>query len=158
MGTIFQMRAVILTTLFLLGTAQAANVLGLFTFQGHSHFTMFQSLMKGLAARGHNVTVVSHFPQSKPIPNYRDISVKGALPSAINSFSVDFAREFKFMNLFYFLWHVTVDFCNATMRHPAFQKLIESPPVGEYDVVVMEVYNQPSIPERSPYLKLCNPK
>lgn len=35
--------------------------------------------MKGLAAAGHEVTVISPFPQSKPIPNYRDVHVKGII-------------------------------------------------------------------------------
>lgn len=35
--------------------------------------------MKGLAAAGHEVTVLSPFPQSKPIKNYRDIHVEGII-------------------------------------------------------------------------------
>jgi hypothetical protein len=32
--------------------------------------------MMELASRGHDVTVVSPFPESKPIPNYTEIEVK----------------------------------------------------------------------------------
>lgn len=33
--------------------------------------------MKGLAAAGHNVTVISPYPQTKPLANFRDIPLLG---------------------------------------------------------------------------------
>lgn len=37
---------------------------------------MFQPLMRGLAEQGHNVTVISHFPDKHAPPNYRDVSIE----------------------------------------------------------------------------------
>lgn len=58
---------------------ESYKILGLFATNFKSHFIVGSSLMKGLAAAGHEVTVISPFPQSKPIPNYRDIHVKGII-------------------------------------------------------------------------------
>jgi glucuronosyltransferase len=55
---------------------ESARILALFNFNGRSHFLMFEALLKELAARGHQVFVVGHFPQKKPIPNYIDISTE----------------------------------------------------------------------------------
>lgn len=42
---------------------------------GRSHFNVGQALAKGLVNAGHEITVVSVFPQRKPIPGYHDINV-----------------------------------------------------------------------------------
>lgn len=73
-GTIFQKKNKMKTIPFLFALAfcvqgiQNYNILGVFPFNGRSHFVMFERLLKGLAAKGHKVDVVSHFPQQRPIP------------------------------------------------------------------------------------------
>ena len=52
------------------------KVLGVFPFPSRSHMIVQKSLMFELARRGHEVTVVSAFPENKVIPNYTDIEVK----------------------------------------------------------------------------------
>lgn len=47
-----------------------AQILAIFPLCVTSHFAMFERLMKGLAERGHEVDVVSHFPQKRAIPRY----------------------------------------------------------------------------------------
>lgn len=47
-------------------------------FPGRSHYISFARFFKGLAEKGHNVTVVGHYPLKEPIPNYRDIEIGGA--------------------------------------------------------------------------------
>lgn len=51
------------------------KVLGIFHKTSKSHFIAGSALMKGLAYAGHNVTVISNYPQNKPIENYRDIDI-----------------------------------------------------------------------------------
>ncbi|XP_014479946.1 PREDICTED: UDP-glucuronosyltransferase 2B15-like isoform X2 [Dinoponera quadriceps] len=41
------------------------RILGVFPFQGYSHWIMIEPLMEGLAQRGHQVDVISHFPRNK---------------------------------------------------------------------------------------------
>jgi glucuronosyltransferase len=40
---------------------------------GKSHMAVNVALVKELAYRGHEVTVISPFPENKTIPNYKDI-------------------------------------------------------------------------------------
>ena len=61
--------------LSLISYASSYNILGVFHTTARSHYITGSALMKGLAAAGHNVTVITHFPQSKPIPNYHDIDI-----------------------------------------------------------------------------------
>lgn len=48
------------------------SVLGLFPHPALSHFRAFQPLLRELAERGHDVFVVSHFPEENAPENYRD--------------------------------------------------------------------------------------
>jgi glucuronosyltransferase len=60
----------------LLTTTQSAHILGIFPIPGKSHNIVFTALTRELARRGHHVTVISPFPEKKPIPNLTDIEVK----------------------------------------------------------------------------------
>ena len=44
-----------------------------------SHFSIGYSIIKSLHKVGHEVTVISPYPQKKPLENYRDISTKDIL-------------------------------------------------------------------------------
>nr|CAD7203160.1 unnamed protein product [Timema douglasi] len=65
-----------IAVLFIIATSsQGARILGLFPVPARSHIIVFEPLMKELAARGHQVTVVSAFPLDKPMENYTDIKL-----------------------------------------------------------------------------------
>ena len=49
------------------------RILGMFPSHGKSHFMMYEALMEGLARMGHQINVVSTFPQKTPYPNYTDL-------------------------------------------------------------------------------------
>lgn len=51
------------------------RILGLFPIPVSSHFTFIHPVMRGLAEAGHNVTVVSYFPDPYPLENYTDITL-----------------------------------------------------------------------------------
>ncbi|XP_308284.5 UDP-glucosyltransferase 2 [Anopheles gambiae] len=55
---------------------EAYRILCIYPSSGRSHVLVGQALLKGLAARGHDVTMVSPFKLSKPVPNYREIVVQ----------------------------------------------------------------------------------
>jgi hypothetical protein len=55
--------------------ANAAKILGLFPMPGRSHMAVNVALVKELAHRGHDVTVVSPYPQNNTILNYKDIAL-----------------------------------------------------------------------------------
>lgn len=59
----------------IISITNAANILVFWPLPIPSHFYGFKPLFTELALRGHNVTVVGHFPESTPVANYTDITI-----------------------------------------------------------------------------------
>lgn len=51
------------------------NILVFFPHVGKSHFAIYEKLLTTLAAKGHNLTLISYYPRKEIIPNYRDVSL-----------------------------------------------------------------------------------
>ena len=79
-GNFFQVSSFVyfglILSIFVAQGAHGAKILGVFPLPGKSHFAVSSSLMKELANRGHQVTVVSPFPEKSPVPNYTDIDTR----------------------------------------------------------------------------------
>lgn len=140
MDRVFQMQLRWVTWLVFfsaLSIASPANVLALFGFPGRSHWTMVEPLLKGLASRGHNVTVLSNFPLQEPLENYHDLSLEGANKLVADFFTIDIARNVGPTGSFFFMIDATKQFCEANMVHPSVQKILRAR--DKYDVVITEV-------------------
>lgn len=61
------------------------RILGIFHTVSPSHYFVGSALMKGLAADGHNVTIISPFKEKKPIPNYTEVYLDGTFDKITNS-------------------------------------------------------------------------
>jgi hypothetical protein len=59
----------------LLSATHSAHILGVFPIPAKSHNIILSTLTNELARRGHQVTVITSFPQKTPIPNLTDIEV-----------------------------------------------------------------------------------
>jgi len=73
---------VLLALLLLIHGSQGARILGVFPFPAKSHMIPTRVLMLELAGRGHQVTEVTPFLESKIFPNYTQIEVKGNFANA----------------------------------------------------------------------------
>ncbi|KAJ4439924.1 hypothetical protein ANN_08054 [Periplaneta americana] len=71
-----------LTTVLL--CSDAARILGIFPGPSFSHQLVFQTIMKALVSRGHQVTVISTDPLKEPMENYTDVDM---------SFMYDYVRQ-----------------------------------------------------------------
>jgi glucuronosyltransferase len=121
------------------GDSEAARILGVFHYNGKSHFIMFEALLKGLAERGHQVYVVGHWPQKKPIPNYIDISVEGSIPAVANNCTIDFILELSHTtNVLDFIWNTVLDMCRIVLEHPKVQRLINGD--DKFDLIITEIF------------------
>ncbi|XP_043268662.1 UDP-glucosyltransferase 2-like [Venturia canescens] len=117
-----------------------ARILGLFPLQGKSHFVMCETLMRALAARGHQVDVVSHFPLKNPPPNYRDISLAGTLPNVVNNVTYEESQRFGSGTLKTLFEVGGTNVCNL-LATPKLRDLIENPPTDPpYDLVINEMF------------------
>jgi glucuronosyltransferase len=70
--------------------SEGANILGIFPFQAKSHAITFTALMRELAIRGHNVTVLSLHPQKDSLANYTDIVLKSSMLDFMDNGKIDF--------------------------------------------------------------------
>ena len=95
--------------------------------------------MRGLASRGHQVDVVSHFPLKVPIPNYTDISLKDSLPESANNVSIAFVQNYPFVSIERMASASGIAACTL-LGHPKLQKILRNPPTKPaYDLVIVEV-------------------
>lgn len=49
---------------------QSYNILAIFPLQAGSHYVMYERVLKALVAKGHEVDVVSHYPQKTKLQGY----------------------------------------------------------------------------------------
>lgn len=55
------------------------KVLGILPFGSNSHFAIGQAIVKSLHTAGHKVTVISPYPQKKPLERWSDIATEEIL-------------------------------------------------------------------------------
>lgn len=67
------------------------RILGLFPFPAISHNNFFHPIGRALVEAGHNVTMVSYFPDKNPPENYTDI-VLNTLDIMTNGIRLDVRR------------------------------------------------------------------
>ncbi|XP_061392908.1 uncharacterized protein LOC133328353 [Musca vetustissima] len=113
--------------------------LGVLHFSSKSHFIVGSALLKGLAQKGHEVTVISPFPQKKPPPNYYDVptpSVLKIMEKEIDNL-LDNTERSLVENIVSF--HNTgVEVTEAVLNEPAVKKLMATNQT--FDAVICEVF------------------
>nr|CAD7426014.1 unnamed protein product [Timema monikensis] len=129
----------LLTLTILFCRVDGARILGVFPHSAKSHFIMDEVLMKGLAARGHEVVVISHFPQSKPLANYKDISLVGSMDNIVESLSLDMVGGGTPFLTLWVLYSYGIQNCEATLSFPKIQEFLKSN--QKFDLVIMELFN-----------------
>lgn len=82
----------ILLTTTVIPYSSSLRILGLFPHPGISHFNFFHPIMLGLAEAGHDVTVVSHFPDKNAPSNYEDVIISGEEPM-VNSVHLEVSKK-----------------------------------------------------------------
>jgi glucuronosyltransferase len=70
-------------------TSDAFRILGIFIHPAISHFRAFQPVLQGLAEKGHEVHVISHFPSKNVPKNYHDIVLENVDDVLTGAFSVE---------------------------------------------------------------------
>ncbi|KAG7302056.1 hypothetical protein JYU34_013510 [Plutella xylostella] len=124
--------------LLCLNEVSPLNILGIFPHNGKSHFFVFEPFLRELANRGHNLTVISHFPQKAPLKNYRDISLAGKLAVLEDVFPIE--RTFlSLVMMSVFLVTAGNDNCRLMLDDEQVQSLWKTN--SKFDVVLVEQFN-----------------
>lgn len=72
---LFSKIAITLLVIFLGEHCNGAKILGVFPYPSKSHHILGKTLLKELANRGHEVTMISAFPLKDPPKNYKDVTL-----------------------------------------------------------------------------------
>ncbi|XP_076243342.1 uncharacterized protein LOC143184768 [Calliopsis andreniformis] len=124
-----------------LSVCQGYRILGVFPFQGKSHFIMFEHLMKGLARKGHQVDVISTFPLKKPHPNYTDLITIKTPVQFINNMTYDGMHAMVGKSVAYAVATMAGNDICEHLAHPEMQELLRNPPKDPpYDVILIEIF------------------
>lgn len=120
--------------------SDSARILAVVPYNGRSHFIVMEPLFLALAGRGHDVTVVSTFPQKSPVQNYHDIDMSHILPTAVNSYNFTFIREAMkdIPGVIDIIIKIGVRVCDIIFQQKEIQDLINTP--VKYDVIITEVF------------------
>ncbi|RLU27472.1 hypothetical protein DMN91_001276 [Ooceraea biroi] len=121
----------------------AYRFLGVFPQTTRSRFVILETVMKGLADKGHQVDIISSNPQKKPYPNYTDIA-KLPLPQFfLNNMTYEFLRQAAGPNPTNIIATKFGNYvCEAWLGNSVIQKLVRYPPQDPpYDAMIMEVFS-----------------
>lgn len=127
------------------------KILAIFPFNGQSHFRVFRAVSETLVARGHNVTVVSHFPPPR-IPadtvtanrqrngpgggTFVHYSLAGTMP-AFENFTVAEMTGYGYLERFLLIMQDGLDNCERVVSSGRLDGLMRSR--AEFDLVLVEV-------------------
>ncbi|XP_068896517.1 UDP-glycosyltransferase UGT5-like isoform X4 [Tenebrio molitor] len=142
------MMKIFITILLLLTAAfltDGAKILGVFPVPGRSHYLLGSTLLKALAEKGHDVTMISCFGEKDPPKNgtYRDVVVSGLLKAMqdgqkdqkMNLFNREDSNPFATAVFFGFMMP---QFMEVILKDESVQKLINSD--EKFDVVIVEQF------------------
>ncbi|KAG5678232.1 hypothetical protein PVAND_007924 [Polypedilum vanderplanki] len=136
------MKLIIVSVILFISTQslQCARILGIFPTPSISHQVVFHALVKDLAARGHELTVLTTDLIKLDNPNVTQIDLH-------DSYEL-FRREFNFVEfktsgadetgLFDFFFPVMMKFLELQVTHPEVQKLIHKKENYQFDIVIIE--------------------
>lgn len=71
--------------------AHGAKILGVFNMASYSHHQMGDILMKTLAAKGHQVTVITPYAEKTPFKNIKEVILTGAIEEVESTYYMHLA-------------------------------------------------------------------
>lgn len=123
-------------------TTEAYKILGLFIHPGRSHYAVFSPLMKGLALKGHNVTVVSYFPERTNLPNYTDLTFDLQLDIS-ESFNVSRYEPITYWTYFREMFELVAwgnVACEGALGDTVIDRVLEIHKRDPFDLVITEFF------------------
>nr|CAD7450895.1 unnamed protein product [Timema bartmani] len=125
----------------LVGVTSSARILAIFPHIGKSHFDVFQPYLKQLSSRGHQVVVMSHFPQRTPTANYTDISLEGSFSELrpTETFTLKDFENHGVVREALYLGKLGRETCEQVLSLEETQRLIRSD--ERFDLVIYELFN-----------------
>ena len=133
-----------LTLIFLTGWnvdhGSTAKILGLMPIPSPSHHIWNRALMIALAARGHQVTVLSPDPEKQPIANHTDIVIEKAYDKIAESeYNYESMSTLTVFENTYIWFHWGQVSCDFGMASKGAQKLMALKDKEKFDVIIIDL-------------------
>ncbi|XP_065159496.1 UDP-glycosyltransferase UGT5-like isoform X4 [Atheta coriaria] len=133
---------VTILTIFGLAVIQvdSASILAVFPYAGKSHFHVFQPILQELAKRGHEVTVITHYPQKTPLKGYTDISVAAKESFSENVVDLEGVLTAGTWSMIQAVASLGKETCD-NLNHPNFDKFLKTKGLKKkYDLMLIEFF------------------
>lgn len=127
----------VLLTLMCVQTSLSSRILFLFPSPSKSHLIIAHGLSTILAERGHEVTVFSPFPLSKPLKNHREF--KSPISEVQSQFASDLVKNPKqsIFNMLPKLMETTEELGQSMMDMPEFRKMMKE---EKFDLLIIGMF------------------
>lgn len=116
-----------------------ANILGVILHTSYSHQLPFRPLWKELAARGHNVTVLTTDPTNENLTNLREIDLSPAYEAWLSTDIIEYSEKESLTKVISKLKEVGQKVVEVEMEIPEVQELIKNEET-KFDLVIAEFY------------------
>ena len=121
--------------------SESAKILGIFVIRSRSHHSINQPIVKGLAAKGHEVTIVSHFKSNHSIPNYKEILLPESPRDFVDSISIENTEEYSgILNYIKAALSLEKQSCDDVFSSEYIKNVINSKE-SSFDLIIAEVYH-----------------
>lgn len=116
-----------------------ANILAVFPLPLYSHTNTFMVALKALVVHGHNITMVSPYPQKKALTNWTDIVLsKTAFDQVLDEAIRDFSHKSVYSVIPDF-WKFCANILEQAYQDKTFQKFIREDNMN-FDLVITEPF------------------
>lgn len=132
---------VTLTFFMLIGTLNGYKILAVLPNPAKSHFAVFEPLMKALARKGHELTVLSYFPQEQHVERYTDLNLGNSQNQRISVFDLGNYQGYRYekYRTIVALARMGYETCTDALAVPSVQHLIRSN--RTFDLLISEYFD-----------------
>lgn len=122
---------------------KGANILSVTSVPSKSHMIFLSPLLHELAQRGHNLTVISSFPQSPPVKNIRDIKLNFTMETFRKELPMSLFEMGEVNPFLFILVSSTIGstMCKNAISTPEVQELITSSD-QKFDLIIAGVFTE----------------
>lgn len=133
----FQMK-VAAAALLCIQIVTCSRILAFFPHVGKSHHDVYAPYLRHLAARGHEIIAVSHFPQEYTLTNITHISIEGSVIMASTG-DISFKKVESVGSIVnaIMLSYMADDHCKSILPLPQVQELVNQ----KFDLIITELFN-----------------
>ncbi|XP_059475739.1 UDP-glycosyltransferase UGT5-like [Neocloeon triangulifer] len=126
--------------------SRGARILAVFPFFSKSHILVLKALTNELSSRGHEMVVLSAFPQDKKLPNYTDIDIMPDLQEIMQRATgknLFFMGKMPIYQQSFMMWGMGLGTTEAVATGSSFKRVLEDK--KGFDLIIAEVFMNEAI-------------